>query len=59
MSGTEPSARDLLARIAIALELLELLPRVQQGDRCGVCAVADGDWCAALTVGASRVFQWP
>jgi hypothetical protein len=45
------------ARIAIASELL--LRRAQQADRCGVCAVADGEWCAALTFVASRVFQWP
>lgn len=44
-------------RIAIASELL--LRRAQQADRCGVCAVADGEWCAALTFVASRVFQWP
>jgi hypothetical protein len=45
------------ARIAIASELL--LRRAQQAGRCGVSAVADGEWCAALSVVASRVFQWP
>ena len=33
---------------------LELLRRVQV-DRCGACAVADGEWCGALNVAASRV----
>ena len=28
------------------------------GDRCGACAVADGGWCAALNVVASRVSRW-
>jgi hypothetical protein len=45
------------ARIVIASELL--LRRARQADWCGVCAVADGEWYAALTVVASRVFQWP
>jgi hypothetical protein len=43
------------ARIAIALELLR---RAQQVDRCGACAVADGDWCAVLNVVASRGSRW-
>ena len=28
-------------------------------DRCGACAVADGEWCGALNVAASRVSRWP
>ena len=52
------SARDLLARIAIALELLELLPRVQQGDR-GARSAADGEWRVAMSADSFRVFRWP
>jgi hypothetical protein len=58
----KPSRRhqDLPARIAIALELarLELLQRVQQGDR-GARPVADGEWRVAMSAGSSRVFRWP
>jgi hypothetical protein len=52
--------QDLPARIAIALELarLELLQRVQQGDR-GARPVADGEWRVAMSAGSSRVFRWP
>src|SRR4029077_10543659 len=49
---------------SIALELVQR--RAQQVDRCGACAVADGecagahcDGCAVLSVVASRVFRWP
>jgi hypothetical protein len=57
MSFPRPFCLVRPARTAIALELLW---RAQaQVDRCGACAVADGEWCAALTVVASRVFQWP
>ena len=50
--GTSPG------RIAIALELLELVRRAQQVDRSGACVVADGEWCAVLAAVASRVSQW-
>jgi hypothetical protein len=63
MSFPRPFCLVRPARIAIASELL--LRRAQQADRCGACAVADGEWCAAhcdgcavLAVVASRVFRW-
>jgi hypothetical protein len=46
------------ARIAIASELLELLQRVQQGDR-GAHSAADGEWRVAMSADSSRVFRWP
>ena len=49
---------DSPGRIAIALELLELVRRAQQVDRSGACVVADGEWCAVLAAVASRVSQW-
>jgi len=52
MSFPRPFCLVRPARIAIASELVR---RAQQVDRCGACAVADGDSCAALTVVASRV----
>ena len=56
MSFPRPFCLVRPARIAIASELL--LRRAQQVDRCGACAVADGEWCAALNVVASRVSRW-
>ena len=50
--------RQSPAPIAIALELLELLQRVRQGDR-GARSVADGEWRVAMSAGSSRVFRWP
>jgi hypothetical protein len=45
-----PADQHLLARIAIALELL----RAQAQDDRGGRLVADGEWCVALPVFASR-----
>jgi hypothetical protein len=42
------------ARLAIALEPV----RRAQVDQCGAYAVADGEWCADLTVVASRESRW-
>jgi len=57
--GAEPSAQGLPVQIAIASELVRGEPvRRAQVDRCGACAVADGDHCDALAAVASRVSQW-
>ena len=56
--GAEPCAQNIPV-IAIALELVrQRARRAQQVDRCGACAAADGEWCAALNVVASRGFRW-
>jgi len=39
---------------------VEVLRRAQaRVDRCGVCAVADGEWCVVLIAVASRASQLP
>jgi hypothetical protein len=54
----EPRAQELPAQISIALELVQPVQLLQQVYR-GARPVADGEWCAAMSAGSSRVFRWP